>query len=116
MHRYDLKARKANVVISRVNAFEMAQNGKKYLYSQKGRWFIGTLKPMPPSGAPSPPPSAARPSGKALATQKIEIKVKPREEWRQMYREAWRIEREFFYDPGLHGLDLKKAQKQLLKY
>ena len=116
VHRYDLKARKSDVVVSGIRAFEMARNGKKYLYSQRGRWFIGTLKPMPPPGVPSPPPSAARPSGKALATQNIEIKVKPHEEWRQMYREIWRIEREFFYDPNLHGLDLEMAQKKYAPY
>jgi tricorn protease len=116
VHRYDLTARKSDVVVSGIRAFEMARNGKKYLYSQRGRWFIGTLKPMPPPGVPSPPPSVARPSGKALATQNIEIKVKPREEWRQMYREIWRIEREFFYDPNLHGLDLEMAQKKYAPY
>lgn len=116
VHRYDLKQRRADVVISKIGSFEIARNGKKYLYSQQGRWSIGTLRPMSPADAPSPPPSSAKPSGKALATQNIQIKVKPREEWRQMYREVWRIEREFFYDPGLHGLDLEKAQKKYAPY
>jgi tricorn protease len=116
VHRYDLKQRNADVVISGINAFVVAHNGKKYLYSQRGRWSIGDLRPMPPSGTPSPPPSASRPSGKALNTQNIEIKVKPRAEWRQMFQEIWRIEREFFYDPGLHGLDLEKAKKQYAPY
>ncbi|MBN2408862.1 MAG: PD40 domain-containing protein [Candidatus Aminicenantes bacterium] len=112
VHRFDLKERRADVVISGVNDFEMAGNAKKYLYSRRNRWLIGTLKPMPPAGAPSPPPSAAAESDKAMPTQNIQIRVKPREEWRQMYREAWRIEREFFYDPNLHGLNLEKAQKK----
>jgi tricorn protease len=112
VHRFDLKERRADVVVSGVDAFEMARSGKKYLYSQKERWHIGTLKPMPPSGAPTPPPSAGATPDKAMPTQDIQIRVKPLEEWRQMYREAWRIEREFFYDPGLHGLDLEKAQKK----
>ena len=116
VHRFDLKERRADVVISGVNAFEMARSGKKYLYSQRGRWLIGTLKPMPPSGAPSPPPSAGGASDKAMPTQDIQIKAKPLEEWHQMYREAWRIEREFFYDPNLHGLDLGWAQKKYAPY
>ncbi len=112
VHRFDLKERRADVVVSGINAFEMARNGKKYLYSQRGRWSIGTLKPMPPAGAPSPPPSAGGGSDKSMPTQNIEIKVTPREEWRQMYREVWRVEREFFYDPNLHGLDLETAEKK----
>ncbi|MGB7296936.1 MAG: PDZ domain-containing protein [Candidatus Aminicenantales bacterium] len=112
VHRFDLKERRSDVVVSSVNAFEMARNGKKYLYRKAGRWSIGTLKPMPPSGAPSPPPSAGGDSDKAMPTQDIQIRVKPREEWRQIYREVWRIEREFFYDPNLHGLDLEKAQEK----
>ncbi|HCS47582.1 MAG TPA: protease, partial [Candidatus Aminicenantes bacterium] len=116
VHRFDLKERRADMVVSSVDAFEMARSGKKYLYSQRGRWLIGTLKPMPPSGAPSPPPSAGGASDKAMPTQDIQIKAKPLEEWHQMYREAWRIEREFFYDPNLHGLDLGWAQKKYAPY
>ena len=29
----------------------------------------------------------------------------PREEWHQMFVEAWRLERDFFWDRGMHGLD-----------
>lgn len=31
--------------------------------------------------------------------------VDPREEWRQMFTEAWRLERDYFYDRGMHGVD-----------
>jgi tricorn protease len=116
VHRFDLKERRADVVVSGVDSFEMARSGKKYLYSQKGRWLIGTLKPMPPSGAPTPPPAPGPGSDKTMPTQNIQIRVKPTEEWRQMYREAWRIEREFFYDPNIHGLDLDWAQKKYAPY
>ena len=40
----------------------------------------------------------------------------PRAEWKQMYHDAWRIQREFFYDPGLHGLDLAAAIKKYEPY
>ena len=44
------------------------------------------------------------------------MKVDPRAEWKQMYREAWRIQRDFFYDPGYHGLDLAAAEKRYAPY
>jgi tricorn protease len=37
------------------------------------------------------------------------VQVDPVAEWRQIFREAWRIQRDFMYDPNHHGLDLKKA-------
>jgi tricorn protease len=41
----------------------------------------------------------------------LEMRVDPKAEWAQMYREVWRMERDFFYDPGAHGLNLKAAAK-----
>ena len=35
-----------------------------------------------------------------MNTANIEVKISPRAEWKQMFREAWRVERDFFYDPG----------------
>jgi len=113
VHRYDLKARKADVAISGVSGFEIARNGEKMLYRQGERWFIAALRPMPTgSASPPPAPPAAPGTTGALTTDSIEVRVDPRAEWRQMYREAWRIQREFFYDPGYHGLDLAAAEKR----
>ena len=36
--------------------------------------------------------------------------------WKQIYNETWRIERDFFYDPHYHGLDLEKAKKKYAPY
>ncbi|OGD15966.1 MAG: protease [Candidatus Aminicenantes bacterium RBG_16_66_30] len=117
VHRYDLKARRADVVISGVGFFEIARNGEKYLYSQGGRWFIGALRPMPPAGAPAPPPTAPSAAGaNPLPTAGLQVRVDPVLEWRQMYREAWRLEREFFYDPDTHGYDLAAAEKRYAPY
>jgi len=40
----------------------------------------------------------------------MEVYADPVAEWRQMYHEVWRIERDFSYDPHYHGLDLKQAE------
>ena len=44
------------------------------------------------------------------------MRVDPRAEWKQMYHEVWRIERDFLYDPNFHGLDLKAAEKKYEPY
>ncbi len=117
VHRYDLKARRSDVVVSGISFFDIARNGEKYLYSRGNRWYIATLRPMPPAGAPAAPPAAPSASGAtALATDAIQVRVNPRDEWRQMYREAWRIEREFLYDPSAHGYDLAAAEKRYEPY
>jgi tricorn protease len=38
----------------------------------------------------------------------------PREQWRQMFVEAWRLERDYFYDRGMHGLDWPKVRDKYL--
>ncbi len=112
VHRYDLKARRADVAIANVRSFEITRNGEKMLYRQGERWFITPLRPMPAPGAPPAPSPSGPPSAGGLNTDAIEVRVDPRAEWRQMYREAWRIQREFFYDPNFHGLDLAAAEEQ----
>ena len=40
------------------------------------------------------------------------LTVNPREEWKQMFAEAWRMERDYFYDPKLHGVDWQAVRKK----
>jgi tricorn protease len=121
VHRYDLKTRKSDVALSGVSAFEMSFGGEKALYRQGENWIIAALRPMAagPGGAAPPPAPAPGPGGSATAPLKtsiIEVQVDPVQEWRQMYREAWRVERDWFYDRNLHGLDIKAAEKRYEPY
>ena len=118
VHRYDLKTRKSDVAIGGVNNFQMSFGGDKALYRQGENWMIASLRPMangPAGAAPPNPPPAAGGQG-ALKTAGIEVRVNPVEEWKQMYREAWRVERDWFYDRNLHGLDVKAAEKKYEPY
>ena len=74
---------------------------------------------MPPEPAPgaTPAPAAGRAFGaKALNLAAMEVRVDPPAEWRQIYHEAFRLERDFFYDPSFHGLDLKAAERKYEPY
>src|SRR5205085_6247356 len=56
------------------------------------------------------------PGAGTLNTSEMEVYVDPVAEWKQIYREVWRIERDFLYDPGLHGLDLPATQRRYAAY
>ncbi len=128
MHRYDLRQRRADVVTSGVRFFEISANGEKTLTARADRWSIETLRPMAPAAGAGPGGPGAAPAGPGggnqggaggagvLATENIEVRSDPRAEWKQMYHDAWRIQREFFYDPDLHGLDLKASIKKYEPY
>jgi len=51
-----------------------------------------------------------------LKTDQMEVQVDPQGEWKQMYREVWRIERDFFYAPNFHGLNLDQAEAAFSPY
>lgn len=122
VHRHDLKSRKTDTAANGVRFFEVSQNGEKMLTRQGDNWFIRNLPPAPPASggpAPAPPTPGGAPgaaggpaNGGQLKTADIEVRISPREEWKQMYHEAWRVERDYFYDPGYHGLDLAAAEKR----
>ena len=97
IHKYDLEKRKLDKVLEGVGMFDLSANGEKMLFRQGSSWFI--------TAAATP----VKPGDGKLRTEDVEVRVDPRAEWEQMYRETWRIERDFFYDPAHHGLDLKAA-------
>ena len=106
VHRYDLDKRKLDKVLEGVGAFELSANGEKALYRQGANWTIANAATL---GTPMPPGAPGGPN--VLRVAEMEVAVDPRTEWKQMYKEVWRNERDFFYDPNAHGLDLKAAEK-----
>ena len=104
LHKFDLEKRKLEKVLDNVSNFDLSANGEKMLLRQGDNWFItSTTLPVKPG------------EGK-IKTEEMEVYVDPRAEWRQMYHETWRIERDFFYDPNHHGLDLQAAEKKYEPY
>jgi tricorn protease len=93
---YDLDARTEKKILDDAGAIELSADGKKLLFTRGGSWFIGSIAPMPPDGA--------KPE-KSLPTNALEMTVDPMAEWRQMFADAWRIERDYFYDPNLHHVN-----------
>jgi tricorn protease len=108
IHKFDLKKRKVDKFLDDVNDFTVSANGEKLLYRKDENWAL-TGTGEPPSATP---PEKPKPGEGPLKLDTMEVYVQPREMWNQIYRETWRIQRDFFYDPNHHGLDLAKAQKK----
>jgi tricorn protease len=102
--KFDLTSRKTMTLAQDVNGFALSADGTKMLVATHGRWAIVS------SAAP------VKPGDGVLPTQTLEVYVDPPAQWAQMYRETWRIEREFFYDPHYHGLDIAAAEKRFAIY
>ena len=90
--RYDLKPREEETLAEKVDGFRLSGDRKKLLYNSKETWGIAEAGKFT--------------SGKdALPIASISVKVDPRAEWAEMLLEAWRINRDYFYDKGMHGAD-----------
>ncbi len=111
VYRFDLSSRKPEKVWENVREFRVSFDGKRVLYAKRhgagpgaeSQWFIDdAAKAAAPGGA-----GAGSHDAKELNLAEMNIYVDPRAEWEQMFTEVGRIERDFFYDPNLHGLDMK---------
>ncbi|MGH9935195.1 MAG: PDZ domain-containing protein, partial [Blastocatellia bacterium] len=129
LSKYDLEKRKFDKLLDGVGGFIVSANGEKALYRQGQNWIIASAATMggpgggpgaamaAMMGAPGGAPGAGGPGGpNVLKVGEMEVYVDPRAEWKQMYNEAWRNERDFFYDPGLHGVDLAAFKKNYEAY
>jgi tricorn protease len=97
--KFDLKSRKTETLLQGVRNFALSHDGSKMLFQRGQQWFI--------TEAARPP----KPGQGGLKLSGIQIYVDPHADWKQMYSEVWRIERDFFYNPHYNGLDLAKAEK-----
>lgn len=99
LHQYDLNKRKDDSFINGVSDYIVSADKKKILYRSNANWSIVAVTPKPQPG-----------TGR-VNVDDIEVRIDPRAEWNQIFNEAWRINRDFFYAPNMHGADWN-AMKQ----
>jgi tricorn protease len=123
LSRFDLKTRKTDKLADNVASFDLSANGEKMLLriapaggagGRGGRGgAVGAAGPQYVIVSATAP---LKPGEGALRLSGVEVNVDPIAEWKQMYHEVWRIERSFFYDPNLHGVNVADAEKEYEKY
>ena len=83
---YDLDEREEKTVAGSVDGFEVTADGKKVLVASDKKFAIVDVK-------------ADQKLDKPMRTGEMEALVDPAAEWRQMFADAYRVERDYFYDP-----------------
>ncbi len=105
LYSYDFLLRKEDVIIEGINFYNISEDREKILYSTGGNlWGIIPAWDKSDTG-----------EGK-IATENIEIKINPLEEWEQIFNEAWRINRDYFYDPNMHGVDWQGMKEKYSRF
>jgi len=94
IQHFDLEKRKEETLLDKVDEFHLSADGKRMLLSKDG-WSIVDVG------------DKIDPSKYKIPVEKIQVKIDPAAEWRQEFEEAWRINRDYFYDPNMHGNDWK---------
>ncbi|MEP6769736.1 MAG: peptidase S41, partial [Acidobacteriota bacterium] len=101
LQRFDLKDRKTETLLAEADGYEISADGKKILYRVKETWAIAASSVKKIDVA----------EGK-IRMDALEARIDPRAEWPQIFQEAWRINRDYFYDPKMHGVDWKAMREK----
>jgi tricorn protease len=104
LKRFNLKKREDEDVMAGINGYEISADKKKILYITRNSMGI-----IPAAGK-------AKPGQGRINTDAIEVRIDPRAEWKQMFHEAWRINRDYFYDPNMHGADWEAMRKKYAEF
>jgi tricorn protease len=95
-----LKKRKDDTILGRLNGYSLSSNNKKIMYTSPDALFITDLA------------DKIEPGKGKVNVEGVEVRIDPRAEWNQMFEEVWRINRDYFYDPNMHGADWRAMREK----
>jgi tricorn protease len=97
---------KPSKVMEDITSYEVSGDGKKLLVRRREDLFVID------AGTKAPAPADLGKSRIDLSGWTFPIEV--REDWKQIFVDAWRMERDYFYDPNMHGVDWNAVLKRHL--
>ena len=106
LYAFNFKDQEEHIVIKGIDQYKLSANGSKIVYLKaKTAGIIDA--------------SERDSKGKKLDLSDLKIWLEPLKEWTQIFNEAWRMERDFYYEPNMHGIDwqaMKTKYGRLLPY
>lgn len=90
---YDIDNKKEETVLEGIQSYSLSSDREKILFRKGPAWGIASAKP------------GQKTTEGLVSLDRLEAKIEPKAEWAQQFNDAWRILRDFFYDPNMHGVD-----------
>ncbi|MBD3627033.1 S41 family peptidase [Cyclobacterium sp.] len=103
---YDVEERKEHTILTEVGGYQLSANGEKLLVNSNGSLAVI-------------PMNKDQKIEDKLPLSKMEMTLDPKKEWKQLFMDTWRFERDFFYDPNMHGVNweaMKERYEKLLNH
>ena len=99
VHKFTLKEREAKEFVSGVRSVSISADGKQMLARMGSSWKVM---------------ATTKPNGKDGKTLKVDLKTQLNrtQEWNQIFEEAWHYQKNFFYDPNMHGRDWNEVYER----
>jgi len=99
---YDIDKREEKMVLDGADFFLVSANANKLMVGKSGTYAV--IKP-----------DENQKFEKLLRIAEMQTLVDPMQEWKQVFNDAWRFERDYFYDAGMHGVDWKEIKERYSK-
>ncbi len=101
LRSFDIKKKEAKVLVKKLTDFQVSADRKKLLVQVEKEFTVADAA------------AEELPEGKGkVETDGWTLVVDPAAEWRQIFAETWRIARDFFYDPAMHGVDWQAVRRK----
>ena len=96
---FDFDKLEEKTIVDDADVFQVSADEKKILVAKQNSFSVVDIAPD-------------QKLDKKLPTNQLEMTVVPREEWKQIFTDVWRLQRDYFYDKNMHGVDWNSMKKQ----
>ena len=103
LYRYSFNDRSDNKLLSGISQYHLSADGKTLIYKSGSKYGVIAL-------------GKSKVGDGLLAINNIPIQINKSEEFLQIFNEAWRVERDWFYDKNMHGLNWDKVGDMYRKF
>ena len=113
LHVYDFKEQKKDTLVSGIEGFRLSRDSKTLVYVTGNRLRVIRAGKKVEAEKPESRGGPNRQTG-WINLNRIKASIVPTAEWHQMYREAWRLQRDFFWTEDMSGVDWEHVYQRYL--